>query len=221
MEPQFQSSFIPKKPIATQAKPGYVPGTRSGVGFFTLITIVIFLMTLLFSGGVYAYRLSLQGQIDNQIKQLEKAREQFEPNFIAEATRLNARMIAAREILRNHISPSTIFSLLEENTLKTVQFTDFSFADNPDGTVAVTANGIADSFRSIVLQSDTFGDTTYMRNVLFTGLQPTQSGNVSFGMTANLDSQFILFSTGLQAVTDDGVPAVESIENDDVTNDTQ
>lgn len=213
MEPQFKSSFIPKKPITTQVKPGYVPGTKSGVGFFTMITIVIFLATVLFAGGVYVYKLSLKTQIDNQIVQLETAKKEFDKVFIDEATRLNARIVGAQKLLQGHVAPSVIFSLLEEFTLKTVQFTNFTFTDKSDGTIDIMASGIANSFRSVVLQSDKFGESGYLRNVLFSGLQPNIDRNVTFTLTATLDPQFVLFANGLStAPIEDEVPAVESVE---------
>lgn len=207
MEPQFKSSFIPKKPISTQPKPAVVATRRRGIGFFTLLTIILFLGTILFAGGVYAYKLSVKQQIEGQIEDLKAAREQFDPRFIAEATRLNERIIAANKILSRHVAPSVVFSLLEESTLVTVQFSNFSFSEQKDGSVNVGGNGVADSFRSVVLQSDEFGDTGYLQNVLFTGLQPNQEGNVNFVFSANLDPKLLLFSRGLisEDVLDDEI----------------
>lgn len=197
MEPQFKSSFIPKKPIAPQAKPGYVARNKSSVGFFTLLTIVLFVATVLFLGGIFAYKMSLQSQIEGQVAELKKARDQFEEKFIADATRLNSRIIAANNLVQNHVSPSVIFSILEENTLKTVQFNSFSFTYGVEGLVTVSGSGVADSFRSVVLQSDAFGETQFMKNVLFSGLQPTESGDVNFSVTADIDADLFLFSNNL------------------------
>jgi hypothetical protein len=196
MEPKFKTSFIPKKPISAQSS-----SSRKGVGFLTLISSVIFVGTSLFAAGVFMYKLTVEQRIEAQIKTLEKVRQSFEPNFISQATRLNRRIVAANKILDSHLSPSSIFELLETFTLKTISFSSFQFEDSVDGKVIVSARGEGDSFASVVLQSDEFGNSGYMRDVLFSGLEPNQQGNVDFTFEATLDPQLILYRKSLVPVS--------------------
>jgi hypothetical protein len=200
METKFKTSFIPKKPIATSPKPGVVVRSKKGLGFFTLLSLLVFIVTIVFGVGTYMYKFTVQKAIDNQLVNLQKAKDAFEPVFISEATRLNSRIVAANQVLNNHLSPSSIFELLEEFTLRTVSFDSFEFADNFDGTIEVTASGEGDSFRSIVLQSDEFGQSGYMRDVLFDDLQPTDVGRVSFSFNSVLDPQLVLYRKSLNPV---------------------
>ncbi|MDA8611347.1 hypothetical protein N9L18_00585 [Candidatus Pacebacteria bacterium] len=211
MEPKFKTSFIPKKPVATVAK-GKV-NVGKGLNFMTLFSTVIFLAAALFAGGMFMYKLNLEQRIESQLQTLEKVRQTFEPNFIAQATRLNNRIVAAGRILERHLAPSAIFELLEEFTLQTVAFKTFEFTDNADGEVVIKGAGEGDSFRSVVLQSDEFGSSGYMRDVLFADLEPNQRGNVQFSFEAVLDPQLILYRKGLVPIIDTETPDVEQLDD--------
>lgn len=203
MEPKFKTSFIPKAPIQTsQGKAG--SGRKDGVNFFMLIAVILFLVAALLGGGVFAYKLTLKGTIESQLKTLDQARSAFEPKFISEATRLNSRIVNANRLLNNHLAPSEIFHLLEDFTLQTVSFNKFEFEDGEDGTIKILASGEGDSFRSIVLQSDKFGESGYMRDVLFSDLEPNEFGNVNFTMEGSIDPRLVLYRRSLEPVGNTG-----------------
>lgn len=197
MEPQYKTSFIPRKTAVARAK--VTPQTRgTGPSFFMLVAVIFFVVTVVFAVGVFGYKLAIRGVLENQLASLERAQQAFEPAFLSQATRLNSRILGAKEILSGHIAPSAVFSLLEENTLQTVSFKNFNFTKNDKNEVAVTAQGEGQSFRSIVLQSDQFGSSGYLKDVLFSGLQPSNDGTVSFSFQAILDPQLIMYDRVLQ-----------------------
>lgn len=212
MEPNFKTSFIPKKPVATTTR-GNLGASNKGLNFLTLLATVIFLAASLFAIGMFMYKLTIEQRIKGQEENLEKVRQTFEPNFISQATRLNSRIVAAGRILEKHLSPSSIFELLERTTLQTVSFRNFEFTDNVDGEVIIRGNGEGDSFRSIVLQSDEFGNSGYMKDVLFGDLEPNSKGNVDFSFEATLDPQLISYSKGL--VVDNSPPDVEQLDDEE------
>ena len=215
MEPQFKTSFIPKAPIATATTAGRIPGRSSGPSFFSLLSIALFLVAIVAGGLVFVWKMSLEKQIKGQIASLQKAADSFDRSFIDEATRLNDRIVAANQLLDNHIAPSEIFSLFEEKTLQTVAFKTFTFDDTIDGKVEVKATGEGDSFRSIVLQSDEFGKSKVMKDVLFTDLQPTEDENVTFSFEATLDPQYILYRKSLVPVSNGNASTtVENVEDE-------
>jgi len=222
MDPKFKTSFIPKRPMAGPT-PGSAVSRLAGFNFLTLIATVVFLAAGLFAAGLFLYKLTVEKQIQDQLVTLDKVSESFEKNFIAQATRLNKRIVAAERLLERHISPSAIFSELEQTTLQTIALSSFTFSDNIEGKIVVRGAGEGDSFKSIVLQSDQFGKSGYMRDVLFSGLEPNERGNVNFTFEATLDPQVILYRSGLQPVTrnqttdDDELPAVEQLGPEDST----
>ncbi len=218
MDPQFKTSFIPKKSMGGPM-PGSAVSRLAGFNFLTLLATVIFLASALFAAGLYIYNATLEKQIEGQVVALQKSSEAFEPNFIAQATRLNKRIVAATRILERHISPSAIFHELELTTLQTIALNSFTFSDNVEGKIVVRGSGEGDSFRSIALQSDEFGKNGFMRDVLFSGLSPNQRNNVDFTFEATLDPQIILFQRGI--VTTDGTgeeepPAVEQLDDENL-----
>lgn len=208
MEPQFKTSFIPKKPIQPSLET--LSDHKTGINFFMLIAMIIFITAILLTAGVFVYKFTLKGAIESQLRTLEKARQSFEPTFIAGASRLNTRIVNVNKILNNHLAPSAVFALLQEFTLQTISFNRFLFEDGDDGSIKITASGEADSFRSIVLQSDKFGQSGYLRDVLFAGLEPNESGNVNFTMEASLDPQLVLYRRYLVPVE---TPVAEPVEN--------
>jgi hypothetical protein len=217
MEPQFKTSFIPKKPIAGPL-PGSAVSRLAGINFLTLLATVIFLAAVLFGAGIFFYNDQLERQIEKQLATLVQVQQSFEPNFIAQATRLNQRIVAAERLLERHISPSAIFAELEASTLQTVSLNNFTFSDNVDGKIMIRASGEGDSFRSIVLQSDQFGKSGYMRDVLFSGLEPNARNNVDFTFEAVLDPKLISFRNTVAPTVGTATeepPAVEQLEGTD------
>lgn len=199
MEPKFKTSFIPKKQIAGPL-PGSAVDRLAGFNFITLLATVIFIATVLLLAGLVLYKYSLKATIDRQYVNLQTARESFDENLVAQATRLNKRIIAAEKILANHIAPSEIFTLLQKSTLQTVSLNKLTFSDNVDGEIMLEASGEGSSFRSIVLQSDEYGRSGFMRDVLFSGLEPNERGNVDFTFEATLEPKLIFYKTHLGVV---------------------
>ncbi|MEY2701525.1 MAG: hypothetical protein RLY43_145 [Bacteroidota bacterium] len=211
MEPKFTTSFIPKKQVSATVT---ASGTGPAISFSTLLSSVIIIAVLLFSAGLFLFKLTVQATIEQQENTLEKVAESFDQNFIGQATRLNKRIISSQKILDNHLAPSAIFELLEEFTLQTISFNSFEFSDNVDGKIVVKGSGEGDSFASVVLQSDEFGKTGFMRDVLFSDLQPNAAGNVNFTFEATLDSDLVSYSRGVVPVetAPEELPAVEQLD---------
>jgi len=211
MEPKFTTSFIPKKQVAAAAS---ASGSGPAISFSTLLSSVIIIAVLLFSVGLFLFRLTVESTIEQQYETLKRVGESFDQNFIGQATKLNNRIGASQKILDNHLAPSAIFKLLEEFSLQTVSFNSLEFSDNVDGKILIKGSGEGDSFASVVLQSDEFGKTGFMRDVLFSDLQPNVAGNVNFTFESTLDLDLILYSRGVVPVetTPQELPVVEQLD---------
>ena len=195
---KFTTSFIPKKPIQTASKGGVIK--KRGMGFFSLISFIIFVLAILGFAGVFFYKINLKNQKDSQIANLQKAKEFFDPEFISEANRLNDRLLGVKELLNKHTSPSQIFDLFETYTLGTVRFSNLQLSIGEGGVVTASASGIARGFESIVLQSDEYGKSGFLRDVIFSGLQPNQEGLVSFTFQSTIDADLIYYRNTLGSV---------------------
>ena len=213
MEQDFQTSFIPKKPMieerAVVAKP---------VGLFTLAAIFILLTVILGSGGLYFYQVILNKNISQMENALKLAESRFEPSKIVQLQVLDKRLRASEEVLSKHVAISPIFKLLESITMKSVQYTSFTYmlSDNTTvsaKTVGIQMNGIAVGYKSIALQSDLFSGHREIIDPVFSNLSLDDKGNVMFDLTFSVDPNLVNYKQSLQTETTPSVipPADTSI----------
>lgn len=201
MDNQIKTSFIPRKPITTGSSGSdirsatYSPQHRNvGRTVFSLIATIIFLVTIAGYGAMFFWQNQLNQHIVKQEADMRRTVEEFDERFITQATRLDTRIKEGAKILENHVAPSALYSLLSAYTLETISFSDFAFTDMREGGIRINATGEASRFESIVLQSDSFGRSGYLRNVLFTGLNRNlETGRVEFAFEATLDPRLILY----------------------------
>lgn len=207
MAEQFQTSFIPKK-TDTPAKK--IAAARGGL--LTGIAIFLFVVALGGAGGVFLYERFLEASVEQKKLDLERAREAFEPALIQELAKLDGRIETGRTLLRTHIAPSAIFTLLEQLTLENVRYNSFAYSFNEDG-VTVTMEGEARGFSAVALQSDVFGDNDVIEDPIFGGLNINQRGNISFTFNAGVDPSLIAHTPVEPLPVDE--PAPEMVEPED------
>jgi hypothetical protein len=199
MDNQIKTSFIPRKPLTMGgdipvANAYHEHKTTPIHTLFSLVATVIFLAACLGYGGVFLWEKQLESKIARQEADMKKTLQEFDENFIKEVTRLDTRIKEATKIIYNHVSPSTLYAFLSTYTLETVSFSKFNLQDNKDGTLKLSGEGDALRYESIVLQSDEFGRSRFLRNVLFSDLQSSELGDsVGFTFEAQLDPRLILY----------------------------
>ncbi len=188
MEQNFQTSFIPKKPMIEDR----VVAPRS-FGFLFLISVFVLGTVLVGSGGLFFYKSVLGKNLIRMESDLNLAKNRFEPSKINQLQVLDKRLKASTQILGKHIAISPIFTALQEITMKTVRFSKFDYIlDAEKGMkVGVRMSGIATSYRTIALQSDLFAKNEYFINPVFSNLSLDNSGNVLFDLEFLVDPTFI------------------------------
>lgn len=193
MDKEFQTSFIPKKTIIERPKK-----IQGGGGIVNLFSFIIFIIALLSVGGAYLYRESVKTNIEEYKKSLAIAKNQFEPSLITELQILDKRLNAATAILDQHVAVSPIFVLLEESTLPTVRYSDFTYdIDAKTNLVNVEMKGEAKGYNFIALQADLFNDNKFIKNPIFSDLVLDQNGNVDFNLTFSVDKSLISYESFL------------------------
>ncbi|MEK9182453.1 MAG: hypothetical protein AAB809_00050 [Patescibacteria group bacterium] len=187
MEPNFQTSFIPKKSIITER----VPATRP-VSFFVIISIFILFCVILATGVLYFYKgIKIKG-IAEMEKNLNLAKNRFEPAKITELQVLGKRLNASTEILSKHIAITPIFEELQKITMKTVRYTQFNydFTKDEPPMILVRMSGVAVGYRSVALQADLFNNKNFI-DPIFSNLQLDDKGNVLFNLEFAVDPSFV------------------------------
>lgn len=213
MDPKFQPSFIPKKNELVGdsfKRPKGVSG-----GLFYVLGVSLFVLAVVSSAGVFAYEKYLQNRISGMQEDLEAARQALNPSLVKEISRSNARIVSAKEILSSHISITNLFSFLEEQTLQSLRFSDFSFSSDNAGKASIVMNGEARDYRTVALQSDIFSRSPNLKNVSFTGLDLNDSGNVTFSFKANVVPEFLLYERGFDARSIQTAPVNTALPPDD------
>ncbi len=193
MEIRPQTSFIPKKPLVSTQE---VSHRGSTISFFSLISIVIFVVSLAGAGGVYAWsRILTQQEITNQ-ETLKKARDAFDPSLILELKKVSNRLTLSKQVLSSHIALSEFFKIVEAMTLKSVRFKNFSFS-HTDKEIRVTMSGEAENFSSIALQSDVLGKSKDITDPIISNLALETNGNVSFEFTGTIDPKLLSYASSV------------------------
>jgi len=188
MEQDFQTSFIPKKPMIEDRTVAPRP-----ISLLTVIAIFIFFTMLVSSGALYFYKTVLQKNITQMASDLSLAQNRFEPAKISQLQVLDKRLKAATAVLSNHIAVSPIFQMLEDLTMKTVAYTKFNYQFGTTSAAPITINmsGIAVGYRSIALQADLFSTNPNMIDPVFSNLSLDDKGNVLFDLQFSVSPSFV------------------------------
>lgn len=197
MEQDFQTSFIPKKPMLEERAVASRP-----VGLLTIISIFIFITIVLVSGGLYFYKGVLAKNILDMQSTLNLAQGRLERTRINELQLLDKRLHYSTEVLKNHIALSPVFEALSKVTLKNIRYTKFGYDFGSDklAKVLVKMSGQAVGYRSIALQSDIFTkETPFLIDPVFSNLSlDDKTGNVIFDLVFSVDPTFINYKEVLK-----------------------
>jgi len=195
MEQNFQTSFIPKKPMIQERATAPRP-----VGVLMIASMLILFTTILSSLGLYFYDRVLKNSIVKMQNDLNLAKNRFEPSKITELQVLDKRLRAGAEILSKHITVYPIFKVLQDITMQTVRYNKFSYeldSSSQNPMVKVSMQGIAVGYRSIALQSDLFSKNKNLTDPVFSNLALNDSGNVLFDLNFSVDPSLVNYRQAL------------------------
>ncbi|MBA3550906.1 hypothetical protein H0W32_01715 [Patescibacteria group bacterium] len=216
MDPKFQTTFIPKKPLI-QTTNNRSPRT---INFFTLISLIVFITTAILAAGVWGYQKYLTKNIITLETTLNTELEKFEPALVADLGRLDTRLKSAKSLLNQHIALSSLFDFLSKVTLPSVRFSSFRYAINGQK-ITLNMTGQARSFSAVALQASELQqekNLNYIQNPLFSNLNLDEAGNVKFDFTGTVDSNKILYRNYINNVE---VPATIVATSTPITEATQ
>ena len=190
MDKEFQTSFIPKKPLAEERVVRERP-----VSIVTFLATIIFFATIVAGVGAYGYQVILAKQVKEMSASLETAKGAFEPTLLADLQTLDKRINASSDILTNHIAVSPIFRALQDLTLRSVRFTKFSYNFSKDGDIEVKMSGLSPNYNyiTLALQSDVLAENKYIKNPVFSNLNLDEKGNVTFDLSFSVDASFVRY----------------------------
>lgn len=192
MDQNFQTSFIPKRPIAEESRT-----SSSSIGFFTIISLFIFFAVLLGAGGLYLYKGVLVKSKAQMESDLNLAKNRFEPAKINQLKIVDRRLNAASEVLSKHIAISPIFQIIESLTMKTIRYSKFTYSLN-ENKLEVKMSGQAIGYRSVALQADLFSKNKNIIDPVFSNLSLDNKGNVLFDFSFTVDPTLVDYKQMLE-----------------------
>jgi len=188
-----KTSFIPQKSISREGGK-----KKPTAGLFFGAAVLFFAISILASVGVFFYKKILEGRVESKAVSLERAKEAFDPGLIEELSRLNSRIEASDDIISSHLLLTPLFKLIEESTLKNVRFSQFDFLVRDSGNIELFMTGQALDYATVVLQSDLFGQSKFLKNQVFSNINLDSFGNVGFLFKAEVDPGLVLFKSNVE-----------------------
>lgn len=161
-----------------------------GMGIVFVVALLFFLVALGLYGAVYLYRGELQSSIDEATRELAQVEEELEPEIIAEIARVDRGLLTARSLLREHVHPSRIFQLLEDNTLQTVRYDSFSYALNQ---ATVTLSGEVDNFTNLTREIALLRSLPAVTAVSFSNIALKGEGKIGFSLGITFNKNLLHF----------------------------
>ncbi len=208
MEPKFQTSFIPQKPIAggtsvmpqSNASSGFGSSQMSKtINIFNTVATVAFVLTVLACGGLFAYKQYMASQIAQESASLTAARSTFDFGTIQNLITISSRVTDVTTLLNTHVAVSELFNLLQSLTVQKVTFTSFSYTKKP-GELDVSLTGESQGYDVLAAQANIFADNSYIQNPVFSDFDLAQNGDVTFKLTMTIDPTLISYKQAMAAL---------------------
>ncbi len=169
-------SFIPKqaKPVASRTR------TVRKVYLFSYISYVVFFGTLLVVAALFVYEVQINKNLNNQKSALIAERESFSQSDIERVREFEARLLTANMLFSQHAAVSVLLEGFEKTVLENVQFNNFSFLREPDGTYVASAEGVTSDFDSLLFQRQVLKEDDLFSQ--------SEISNIGFSSTEDEDS---------------------------------
>jgi len=185
--------------------------------FFGPFSKLVFVLSIAAALLVFGYGLYLKSSLTKMGEALEIAKTNLEPDTIKEVARLDARIVGVEKLLAGHTVLLPFFDFLENNTLKSVRFTQFSLANSPEG-FSVSVRGQARGYAALAFQADTLNKSKYLKSTSFSNLDLDEKGNVTFALEAIIDPSLISYKRLLETSTPVIPPVVQNATSSPVSN---
>lgn len=187
MSQRVPTSFVPKQPVRTVRR----PQARGSLSIFAVAALALAGAAVVLSGFVFGYEFYLKQSKSKKTEELKVLQASVEPQAVEELARLSQRLVVAQELLAGHVAVSSIFSMLERDTVQGVSFEGFELQTAPSGDVELAMEGIAESFNALAYQSVVFRENPFLRNQIFEDVTVAENGDVTFSFTGIISSNLV------------------------------
>ncbi len=103
------------------------PSRVRTISIINMIGAILLVVILLLAGGVYGYKKYTEGKLTKLQDKIGEFEESLELTDIEAMIRADRAITRGGDLLDSHVTSSTVFNLLEDNTLLGVSYTSFSY----------------------------------------------------------------------------------------------
>lgn len=193
MENKFQTSFIPKRSLDQ----GGSSRPKTPFNLLHICSMTLFIAALVATAGIFGYSYLLERQVEKARTEVAAKEKNFNYAVVQEIVDFDNQLKAASTILKNHTAASALFTVLEENTLVNLRFTDFEFSYLSPSRVALSMKGTARSFGAVARQAEVFSTASstrsYFHDPIFSDLNLDEKGNVNFTFLTTIDPELLAY----------------------------
>ncbi len=189
---QFQTSFIPKKPLIAE-NPG--TRTREPVSIFLILSIMIFLGSVASVGGVYLWEKTALEQQAVYKETLAQNRSSFGEEQLEIFKKLNTKITLAQEHLNSLLTPRALFDILSAVTVQSVRYKSFTFTPplKVGDPIKISMVGEGAGFQTVAYQSDVLAGQSRIKNPVLADFAVNENGFVSFSFSGEIDPKDVLY----------------------------
>lgn len=207
MPSNVPKSFVPKQPVRSANR----PKANQSLNVFSMASLVLLIAAAILAGAVFGYSLLLEREKSQKTEELTQIQQSVDQAAVEDLVRFGHRLTAAQEILNNHLTPSALFAVLERDTVSGVQFSDFQYQIGDEGEIAITLQGLAESFNTLAYQSQVLSQNPFLRNQIFADTSVEgETESVSFSFSATVSDELILAGNSAPATEEASTPESEA-----------
>ena len=183
----IKSSFIPKK----EMKKKQVRRSGSGVNVFFLMSLIIFLSTVIGAAGMYFWKIGLEKSIKSETEKFRQLEEHYGIETFRQLIHLDRRITVGNNLLNKHYSIEPIFRFLEKNTIPDIVYTDMDLKE-VDNNIEVSFKGNANEFADIVRQKDIYTLNPNIKEFMFINItRSKENKSAIFDMSFKVDKKYL------------------------------
>ena len=189
---QFQTSFIPKKPLIAE-NPG--TQTREPVSIFLILSILVFLASVASVGGVYLWEKTALEQQAVYKETLAQNRSSFGEEQLEIFKKLNTKITIAQEHINTLLTPRALFDILSAVTVQSIRYKNFTFTPplKVGDPIKIAMTGEGAGFQAVAYQSDVLAGQSRIKNPVLADFAVNENGFVSFSFSGEIDPKDVLY----------------------------
>ncbi len=205
-------SFIPK--------PNTVKAARRSVArqlyVFTIVAYALMIAALLATAGVFLYQRYTVSVLKDVVTRYEAATQDFDVEAMQDVTELDTQLVLAQQLFSGTLSIPTIFEIIEDATIDTVQFNNVTLAREAGNTIALEASVTTNSFDSVLFQRRMYEGADRLKTVELNDVaiefagEEGEGGSAAGRTTVSFAAVFGVNAAAFAPTTTPAIPATTS-----------